>query len=247
MTYCVGLKLNQGLIMMADTRTNAGLDNIATFRKLKVIEQPGDRVIGMMTAGNLAVSQAIVTLVTEQGLEDPESGRRETLYTVPTMLRAAQLVGRAVREVYKQDGATLEAQAGQFSVSILLGGQVRSGKLRLFQIYTAGNFIEATTDTPFLQIGEHKYGKPILDRVATPEIDVADGLKLCLISMDSTIRSNLSVGLPIDIMVCRKDALGAAMNVRVTEDDPYFANLRRAWSDALAHAYRELPIPDWGV
>ena len=168
MTYCVALQLEGGLVMLADTRTNAGVDNISTFRKLTVIEHPGDRVIGLMTAGNLAVSQAAVNRAVEQGVRLGDSEELETLHTVPTMVRAAQLMGQAVRDVYRTDGPSLEAQAGDFNVSILLGGQVGNGELRLFQVYSAGNYIEATEDTPYLQIGEHKYGKPIIDRATTP-------------------------------------------------------------------------------
>jgi putative proteasome-type protease len=245
MTYCVALRLRGGLVMLADTRTNAGVDNISTFRKLTVIEHPGDRVIGIMTAGNLALSQAIVNLATEQGLSAREGEAHETLHTVPSMVRAAQLMGQAVREVYKVDGASLEAQAENFNVSILMGGQIGNGKLRLFQIYSAGNYIEATDDTPYLQIGEHKYGKPIIDRAATYDTDVGDALKLALISMDSTMRSNLSVGMPIDLMVYRRDALKMALSRRIKDDDPYFKSLRQSWSDALTRAYQAIPGPDW--
>lgn len=233
--------------MLADTRTNAGVDNISTFRKLTVIDQPGDRVIGIMTAGNLALSQAVVNLVMEQGVAMTEDGPLETLSTVTSMVRAAQLMGRAVRMVYHVDGPALEAQAESFNVSILLGGQIGSGQLRLFQIYSAGNYIEATEDTPYLQIGEHKYGKPIIDRAATYETDVTDAMKLALISMDSTMRSNLSVGLPIDLMVYRRDALKVAMVRRIKEDDIYFRDLRQAWSDALTRAYLAIPSPDWPI
>ncbi|WP_339831309.1 peptidase [uncultured Parvibaculum sp.] len=245
MTYCVALRLEGGLVMLADTRTNAGVDNISTFRKLTVIEHPGDRVIGLMTAGNLAVSQAAVNRAVEQGVRLGDGEELETLHTVPTMVRAAQLMGQAVRDVYRTDGPSLEAQAGDFNVSILLGGQVGNGELRLFQVYSAGNYIEATEDTPYLQIGEHKYGKPIIDRALSYDTDLGDGLKLALISMDSTMRSNLSVGMPIDLMVYRRKALKVALQRRIKDDDPYFADLRRSWSDALTQAYRAIPGPGW--
>ena len=173
------------------------------------------------------------------------SDELETLHTVPTMVRAAQLMGEAVREVYRLDGPSLEAQSGEFSVSILMGGQVGNGELRLFQIYSAGNYIEATEDTPYLQIGEHKYGKPIIDRALTYGTPLADGLKLALISMDSTMRSNLSVGMPIDLMVYRRNALKVALQRRIKDDDEYFKGLRRSWSDALTQAYRAIPGPGW--
>lgn len=245
MTYCVALRLEGGLVMLADTRTNAGVDNISTFRKLTVIEKPGERVIAIMTAGNLAVAQAVVNVALELGVAIREGEEPMTLHTVPSMVRAAQLMGAAVREVYRADGPSLEAQATDFNVSILLGGQVGNGEMRLFQIYSAGNYIEATEDTPYLQIGEHKYGKPIIDRAGTYDTDVADGLKLALISMDSTMRSNLSVGMPIDLMVYRRNALKVAMKRRIKDDDAYFKALRQAWSDALTRAYRALPGPDW--
>jgi putative proteasome-type protease len=245
MTYCVALRLRGGLVMLADTRTNAGVDNISTFRKLTVIEQPGDRVVGIMTAGNLALSQAVVNMVLEQGVAFREGEPLETLHTVPSMVRAAQLMGHAVREVYRVDGPSLEAQAENFNVSILLGGQIGKGKLRLFQVYSAGNYIEATEDTPYLQIGEHKYGKPIIDRAATYDTDVADAMKLALISMDSTMRSNLSVGMPIDLMVYRRDELKVALSRRIKDDDVYFKGLRQSWSDALTKAYQTIPGPDW--
>jgi putative proteasome-type protease len=245
MTYCVALHLRGGLVMLADTRTNAGVDNISTFRKLTVIEEPGERVIGIMTAGNLALSQAVVNMVTEQGVQMQEDGPFETLASVPSMVRAAQLMGRAVREVYHIDGPSLEAQAESFNVSILLGGQIGNGQLRLFQVYSAGNYIETTEDTPYLQIGEHKYGKPIIDRAATFDTDITDAIKLALISMDSTMRSNLSVGLPIDLMVYRRDDLKVSMQRRIKEDDKYFRGLRQDWSDALTKAYQSMPAPDW--
>ncbi|MDO8288277.1 MAG: peptidase [Parvibaculum sp.] len=245
MTYCVALRLRGGLVMLADTRTNAGVDNISTFRKLTVIEEAGDRVIGMMTAGNLALSQAIINMATEQGVVMSEGGPLETLNTAPSMVRAAQIMGAAVREVYRIDGPALEDQKETFNVSILLGGQIGGGKLRLFQVYSAGNYIEATEDTPYLQIGENKYGKPIIDRAATYDTDVTDAMKLALISMDSTMRSNLSVGMPIDLMVYRRDALKLSLLKRIKDDDAYFKGLRQSWSDALTKAYQTIPSPDW--
>ncbi|MES1989866.1 MAG: peptidase [Pseudomonadota bacterium] len=245
MTYCVALRLRGGLVMLADTRTNAGVDNISTFRKLTVIEEEGDRVIGIMTAGNLALSQAVINLATEQGVVMNEGGPPETLATAPSMVRAAQIMGRAVRELYRSDGPALEEQQETFNVSILMGGQIGGGKLRLFQIYSAGNYIEATEDTPYLQIGENKYGKPIIDRAATYDIQVNDAMKLALISMDSTMRSNLSVGMPIDLMVYRRNALKLSLLKRIKDDDVYFKNLRQSWSDALIKAYQAIASPDW--
>lgn len=243
MTYCVGILVGEGLVMIADTRSNAGLDNIATFRKLHIFESPGERVVMLATAGNLAVSQSVVNLLTE-GMENRETGEIETLEHMPSMFKSAQFVGRAIREVHRIDGGSLQ-QGGGFDVSMLLGGQVKGGRLRLFMIYSAGNFIEATADTPYLQIGEHKYGKPILDRSVTAETGLYDALKLGLISMDSTMRSNLGVGLPIDLAVVRRDALASALIYRIEEGEPYFHDLRESWSSALRAAHQAIPQPPY--
>jgi putative proteasome-type protease len=242
MTYCVGLCLKDGLVMLSDTRTNAGVDNVSTFSKMHVYEIPSERFIVAMTAGNLGVSQAIVNMLHE-GFETGD--RVENIYTVPSMFRAAQLAGEAVRRVYRSDGPTLEAQQIKFDVSLLLGGQLKGRGMRLFQIYAAGNFIEATPDTPFLQIGETKYGKPILDRVLQYDTDPRDGVKLVMVSMDSTLRSNLSVGMPLDLMVYRRDVMKAEIRRRITDTDPYFRMIHEGWSEALRNAYRAMPRPDW--
>ena len=244
MTYCVGILVNEGLVLIADTRSNAGLDNIATFRKLHVFDSPGERIVMLATAGNLAVSQSVVNLLTE-GMENPHTGEVETLYDMPSMFKSAQFVGRAIREVHGVDGDSLEQQSSGFDVSMLLGGQVNGGRLRLFMIYAAGNFIEATSDTPYLQIGEHKYGKPILDRSVTEATDLYDALKIGLISMDSTMRSNLGVGLPIDLVVIRRDAIATELSYRIEETEPYFHDLRERWSAALRAAHLAIPQPPY--
>jgi len=231
MTYCVALALSEGLVMLSDTRTNAGVDHISTFGKMHQFEVPGERSICLMTAGNLAITQSVATLLRE-GLDG--AGGTDTLYTVPTMFKAAQLVGAAVRQVYHTDGAALREQGVGFDVSFLLGGQIATRNLRLFEIYAAGNFIEATTD-----------GKPILDRAVTFDTPLYGGVKLALISMDSTLRSNLTVGLPIDLMVLRRGAIHAELRRRIGEDDPYFRMIRESWSEALREAYRVIPLPDW--
>lgn len=230
--------------MIADTRSNAGLDNIASFRKLHLFEVPGDRITILATAGNLAVSQSVVNLLTE-GMENSETGAIETLVDMPSMFKSAQFVGRAIREVRRVDGESLEQEMAGFDVSMLLGGQVRGGRLRLFMLYAAGNFIEATADTPYLQIGEHKYGKPILDRSVTETSDLYDALKLGLISMDSTMRSNLSVGLPIDLAVVRRDAIACELSYRIEESEPYFRDLRERWGAALRAAHLAIPQPPY--
>ncbi len=244
MTYCVGLFLNKGLVMLADTRTNAGMDNISSFAKLQMFHRPGERMIATMSAGGLAITQAVVNLI-QDGLPDPETGTVETIMSVPSMFAAAALVGEAVRRVYRTHGAAMKEQGVPFDVSILLGGQLAGRTMRLFHIYSAGNFIEATGDTPFLQIGEHKYGKPILDRSVTSDTSLADGVKLSLISMDSTLRSNLSVGLPLDILVYHNDSVDNVECKRICEGDPYFEMIRTRWSDALRVAHCDIPSPDW--
>ncbi len=245
MTYCVGILVREGLVMIADTRTNAGIDNIATFRKLHLFEKPGEAVMAIATAGNLAISQSVLSLVSE-GMEDPETHTLQTITDMPTMFKAAQFVGRAIREVHRTVGHNLEqASPGSFDVSMLLGGQIADRRLRLFMIYAAGNFIEATADTPYLQIGEHKYGKPILDRSVTDTTDLDEALKLGLISMDSTIRSNLGVGLPIDLVVVRRDALTSDLTYRIDATEPYFHDLRERWSEALRAAHKAIPLPPY--
>ena len=244
MTYCVGLRLKDGLVMLSDTRTNAGVDNIATFSKMHVVEQPGERLMCLMSAGNLALTQAVVNLVTE-GIASTDAGPGERLLTATSMFAAAELVGEAVRKVYAVHGEAMRAQNVAFDVAFLLGGQIRGAAMRLFHVYAAGNFIEATEDTPYLQIGEHKYGKPILDRAARYDTDIYDAIKLVLVSMDSTLRSNLTVGLPVDLLVYRRDAIKIDIRRRIGEDDPYFRQLREQWSTALRDAYRAIPRPDW--
>ncbi|MFD1332836.1 peptidase [Methylopila musalis] len=245
MTYCVGILVREGLVMIADTRTNAGIDNIAVFRKLKIISQTGQRVLAIATSGNLSVSQSVLSLLAE-GLENPETGELDTLENQPTMFKAAQLIGRAVREVWRLDGASLEQMTARFDVQLLFAGQVAGGRLRMFMIYAAGNFIEVTPDTPYFQIGEHKYGKPILDRAVTYDTDLYDALKIGLISMDSTMRSNLGVGPPIDVLVLRKDALTPELEYRIEPNEPYFLDLRARWSQALRTAHMDIPRPPYG-
>ena len=245
MTYCVGLLLEQGMVFIADTRTNAGLDNVSIFRKLTVIEQPGDRVLALASAGNLSVSQSVLGLLTE-GLEDPETGAVSRLEDAPTMFKAVQLVGRAVRQVRADYGPALAEAQLPFDVSFLMGGQIKGEPMKLFMVYAAGNFIECGQDAPFLQVGEHKYGKPILDRAVTYDGDLYDCLKIGLISMDSTMRSNLGVGLPIDIAVIRRDALEAEVIHRIEAGEPYFHDLRERWSAALRAAHMAIPRPPYG-
>jgi len=246
MTYCVGILVEEGLVMIADTRTNAGLDNIATFRKLHVVNRPGERVIAIATAGNLAISQSVISLLGE-GLRNPETDELETIETTPSMFKSAQLVGRAIRQVYEVDGKMLEKKNLSFECTMLIGGQIAGGKMQLFMIYSAGNFIEATPDTPYLQIGEHKYGKPILDRSVNFTTYIPDALKIGLISMDSTMRSNLGVGMPVDLMVMSRDTITPDLIHRIEPGEPYFHDLRERWSAALRAAHQNIPRPPYGI
>ena len=244
MTYCCGILLRDGLVMFADTRTNAGVDNVSTFRKLHIFKVPGERIMAIATAGNLSISQSVVSMLRE-GIENPETGEQETLINAPTMFQAAQLIGRAIRELHNLEGAALEASEVKFDVSFLFGGQIKGERPRLFMLYSAGNFIECTTDTPYLQIGEHKYGKPVLDRAIIYDLDLYDALKVGLVSVDSTMRSNLSVGLPLDIMIARRDACDAELNYRIEPGEPYFTDLRERWSAALRAAHAGIPRPPY--
>jgi putative proteasome-type protease len=244
MTYCCGILVRDGHVMIADTRTNAGLDNVSTFRKLHVFTQPGERIMALASSGNLSLSQTVRATLTE-GVENPETGERETLMNAPTMFQAAQRIGRAVRQIQTMEGKALEAAEVEHDVGFLFGGQIKGGPLRLYMIYSAGNFIECTTDTPYLQIGEHKYGKPVLDRAIGFETDLYDSLKIGLISMDSTMRSNLGVGLPIDILVARRDTCNFEVNYRIEPGEPYFQDLRERWSTALRAAHIAIPRPPY--
>ncbi len=241
MTYCVGLFLGDGLVMLGDTRTNAGVDNVSTFSKLYTASQPGERAVCLLSAGNLGITQAVWNKLGEGvALE----GATHTLLTVPTMFRAAQLLGEAVRAVDAQDGAALRHRNIPFAASFLLGGQIAGGPVRLYLVYSAGNFIEATPDTPYLQIGEHKYGKPTLLRVLTHGTSLEDGAKVALLSMDDTMRTNLSVGMPLDLVAYRRDTLTLPPPRRIEEGDPYFRGLRQGWTDGIRAVFRGLPDPE---
>jgi putative proteasome-type protease len=244
MTYCCGILVRDGLVMMADTRTNAGLDNISTFRKLHIFKKPGERIMAIATAGNLALTQSVISTLSE-GIENPETGEVETLMNAPTMFQAAQRIGRAIRNVHALEDNALRAEDINFDISFLFGGQIKGARMRLFMIYTAGNFIECTTDTPYLQIGEHKYGKPVLDRAISYDVDLSDALKVALVSMDSTMRSNLGVGMPIDILTVRPDVCDAELDYRIEPGEPYFHDLRARWSAALRAAHQGIPRPPY--
>ncbi|HEX5998417.1 MAG TPA: proteasome-type protease [Hyphomicrobiaceae bacterium] len=239
MTYCVAMRLNRGLVFAADTRTSAGSDNVASFRKLYFWRKPGQRVLVLCSAGNLAITQSVISLLNEQLMSDP-APVAETLFTVPSLYRAARVIGDTLRQVRRTDGAELEAGGAAFNANFLFGGQIGDELPRLFHIYPEGNFIEATDDTPFFQIGEHKYGKPIIDRVVEPHMGLGEAAKLALLSFDSTLRSNLSVGLPIDLLIYECDSLDVRRQRRIEVDDEYFRKLSAAWSEALRQAFANI-------
>jgi putative proteasome-type protease len=241
MTYCVGLLLDTGLVMASDSRTNAGVDHVASFPKMTIFSVPGEKVIVLLTSGNLAISQAVVNHLKKDIAEGVESN----LHTAVSMYDAARIVGDAVRAVHHEDAEHLRKHHADFSQAILLGGQIRGEKPRLFHIYSAGNFIESVAETPYFQIGETKYGKPILDRVINNRSDLDEAAKCTLISFDSTIRSNLSVGMPIDLFMYRTDSFSADCQIRITDSDPYFNQLRKGWAEGLKRVFAGLPDPEW--
>jgi putative proteasome-type protease len=243
MTYCVALKLDEGIAFCSDTRTNAGVDNIACFRKLYRWETPGERTIIMLAAGNLAVTQSVVSMLNE-AIIHPEADQPQTMLEVSTMFQAARRVGEAVRDVRRIDGPALEAAKSAFSASFILGGQIKGEEPRLFNIYSEGNFIEATAETRYFQIGEHKYGKPILDRVTNADMPLNEAAKLILLSFDSTLRSNLSVGMPLDLLLYKANSFGGHIEKRIDENDAYFKSISQGWSKALRNAFAAIPAFD---
>lgn len=245
MTYCLGLLLDDGLVMMADTRTNAGVDNFSTYRKLHTLADTSERKIYACTSGSLSISQTALAMLAEglQGADD--HAPRRTLATVPTMFQAATLVGEIVTAIRHDLRAALSAEGVSTTVSMLLGGRIGDGPPKLYHIYTAGNFIECKPESPFLQIGETKYGKPILDRALAVDTPLADAVKTAFLSFDSAIRSNLGVARPIDVLVMPTDPAAPLINRRVEEDDPYFNNLSARWHEALRQARHAIPNPPW--
>ncbi|HEY9164306.1 MAG TPA: proteasome-type protease [Magnetovibrio sp.] len=239
MTYCVGLRLNRGLVFMSDTRTNAGVDNIATFRKMFTWSTPGERVITLMAAGNLATTQAVVSMLDERSKIPAE--RSPSILEAPSMFQVAQLVGDTVREVIQSNAFSGQNADSAFNATMIVGGQISTGEPRLFLVYPEGNFIEASTDTPFFQIGETKYGRPILVRAYDPDMSFEDAVKLLMVSFDSTIKANLSVGLPLDVQTYQLDSFEIGNTTRVEVDDPYFQTISDGWGDALREAFHSLP------
>ncbi len=240
MTYCVGLLLDAGVVMLSDTRTNAGMDNIATYKKMFTFEIPGERAIVLMTAGSLSVTQTVLAKLKHK-IDNPEAGPHECILRADSMLDVAEIVGRTLNEVSVEIGGRMRTMNQAARASILLAGQRKRGQMRLFLIYPEGNFIEATADTPYLQIGEHKYGKPILDRVVRPETSLEDGRKAALLSMDSTLRSNLSVGMPLDLCIIRTGEYAIHSQQRIFAGDETFSAMSEAWSQVLRDGFVGLP------
>jgi putative proteasome-type protease len=238
-TYCVAMRLNEGLIFMSDTRTNAGVDNISKFRKMFTWEISGERVITILTAGNLATSQAVISLLDERTKAPHE--RRPSLLEAPTMFQIANIIGDTLKEVIKTQKMTGPESEADFGATIIVGGQINGMSSRLFLIYPEGNFIEASEETPFFQVGETKYGRPILLRAYDREMSFEEAVKLLYVSFDSTLKANLSVGMPLDLQVVEEDGLRVTHRQRVDENDPYFHTISRSWGDALKLAFQSLP------
>jgi putative proteasome-type protease len=252
MTYCVGIKLNAGLVFLSDSRTNAGVDHISTFRKMIVYEQPGDRVMVLLSAGNLSISQSVREILQVEELRDSRDSREEgdpgpavTIWNAKSMFDAARVLGSAVRHVYDRDAAALKHAGLDFNVSFIFGGQVAGEGMRLFLVYSAGNFIEATNETPYFQVGESKYGKPVLDRVLTPETPLDEAAKCALVSMDSTMKSNLSVGLPLDLVVYEAGRLETDKIVCLDANNPYYQMLHNNWGQKLREVFDSIEDPVW--
>jgi putative proteasome-type protease len=242
MTYCVALRLDAGMIFASDSRTNAGVDHVSTFTKMRVFERKDDRVIVVLSSGNLAITQGVVNLLDRH--QHAVEGTA-TIWSVDSMYDAATLVGDALREMQQRDGPYLLQNNIDANANLIVGGQVRGEAMRLFHVYAQGNFIEATDETPYFQLGESKYGKPILDRVVNTSTPQKEAAKCVLISFDSTMKSNISVGLPIDMLWLPKDSLRVGLQQRIREGDPYFTMLRSRWGGGLRRVFGELPDPDW--
>ncbi|MGQ0800672.1 MAG: peptidase [Pseudomarimonas sp.] len=244
MTYCLGVLVNDGMVMMSDSRTNAGVDNISSYRKMAVWETEGDRVIVVMSAGNLAITQSAIQIMNEGMVH---GGGRLSIKNVTSMYEAARLAGWALREVDRQDGPNLRASGAGFGASLIIGGQIQGRRLRMFQVYGEGNFIQAMPETPYLQIGEFKYGKPIIDRIVRYDSSLATVAKCALVSMDSTVKSNLGVAPPIDLLVYERGSLRVKLHTVMKDDDPYWNRLRRSWDEGLHERFMSLPEPEWAL
>ena len=245
MTYCVAIRLDAGLVFLSDSRTNAGLDHIASFRKMMIYEKPGDRFMVLLSGGNLSISQSVREILQVEKIDGGEGQPPISIWNCESLFDAARVLGSAVRRVYAQDGPALKQAGIDFNASFILGGQIGEEAMRLFLVYAPGNFIEATRETPYFQIGESKYGKPIIDRVVKPHTRMDEAVKCALVSFDSTMRSNLSVGLPLDIAIVRRDEARIGFRHRIDGEDNYFAALRPGRSQGLKRVFNELPAPQW--
>jgi len=239
MTYCAALRLNHGLVFMSDTRTNAGVDNISVFKKMFTWEEPGERFLTIMTAGNLATTQAVISLLEERTKAPDE--REPSILAAPSMFQIAQIVGNMLRDVIAQHEKAGQESSSAFDATIILGGQIAGGEQRLYLIYPEGNFIEASNDTPFFQIGETKYGRPILVRAHEPDMNFEDAIRLLMVSFDSTIKANISVDLPLDFQVYENDSLRKGQSGRVTADNAYYQHISTQWGASLKKALDDLP------
>ena len=246
MTYCIGVKLDAGLVFLSDSRTNAGMDSIGTFRKMIVYERPGDRFMVMLTAGNLSISQQVREVLQNERLTDGD-GPPVTIWNATSMFDVARVLGSAVRHIREQDGAALKQAGLEFNSTMILGGQIGDEAMRLFLVYSAGNFIEATKETCFFQIGESKYGKPVLDRMLQPDTSLDEAAKCVLVSMDSTLKSNLSVGLPLDLVVYEAGRLECDRIVCIDEQNPYLRMIRETWGQRLREVFESLDAPEWNA
>ena len=245
MTYCVAIKLNAGLVFLSDSRTNAGLDQINSFRKMIVYEKPDDRFMVLLSAGNLSISQSVREILQIEHLKEHAESEPITIWNAKSMFDAARVLGSAIRHVHDRDGESLKHSGVEFNVSLIFGGQIKGESMRLFQVYSAGNFIEATLETPFFQLGESKYGKPVLDRVITPETPLDEAAKCALVSMDSTLKSNLSVGLPLDLVVYEANRFETDKVVCIDENNPYFKMLHNSWGQRLREVFDSIEDPMW--
>ena len=244
MTYCVAAVLDVGMVFASDSRTSAGVDHVSSFRKMRIFATEGERVIVILSSGNLSITQNVVNILDHQA-RTPDA--KKTVMNAASMIEIAELMGDTLREVKRRDGPYLEQSNVDSSATLLVGGQIRGERQRLFHVYNEGNFIEATRDTPYFQIGESKYGKPVIDRVIKCNTEILDATKCILVSFDSTMRSNISVGLPIDLLVYVRDSFRIGMQRRVEEDDPYFTMIHQQWGNGLRKVFAALPNPDWTV
>jgi putative proteasome-type protease len=243
MTYCVGIKLNAGLVFLSDSRTNAGVDNISTYRKMIVYERTGDRFMVLLSAGNLSISQSVREILQTEQLK--EGDETVSIWNARSMFDATRVLGKAVRHVYQRDAESLQNAGVEFNVNLIFGGQIRGENMRLFQVYSAGNFIEATAETPYFQVGEYKYGKPVLDRVIAPDTALDEAAKCALVSMDSTMKSNLSVGPPLDLVVYEANTFQSEKIVCIDTQNEYYRMLHSSWGQKLREVFDSLEDPVW--